>query len=188
MQDLQFPAQRHFSAWASNCQESNHAYGLNFQPPWPISQTLRCKNAIFTCTWNHSVLQNGELSFPNGKNSSSQYFFFQNPKYQFILFDYTNAFLCAKFGGLKPTIDENRCPQNRNCFWARRRNKISQGNCDFISTKCFTNVNRSSGSTDCAAENSKPLSYASGQTWGPTKQKLRKSRFLEGFCSDSCVL
>ena len=31
-------------------------------------------------------------------------------------------------------------------------------------------------------------SYALRPMWGPTKQKLRKSRFLERFCSDSCVL
>ena len=27
-----------------------------------------------------------------------------------------------------------------------------------------------------------PWIYASGPTWGPTKQNLRKSRFLERFC------
>ena len=36
------------------------------------------------------------------------------------------------------------------------RNNIPQGNCDFLSTKWLINVNRSSRSTDCAAENSKP--------------------------------
>ena len=83
------------------------------------------------------------------------------PKCWFILFHYTDVlncivFLCAKFGDLKPRIDEKRRPQIWTCFWARRRNKIPQGNCDFLSTKCFINVNRSSRSTDCAAENSKP--------------------------------
>ena len=34
-------------------------------------------------------------------------------------------------------------------------NNISEGNCNFLSTKCFINVYRSSWSTDCAAENSK---------------------------------
>ena len=51
------------------------------------------------------------------------------------------------------------CKHWATCFWAslsKRKNKIPQGNCDFILTKCFINVNRSSGSTNCAAENSKP--------------------------------
>ena len=42
-----FPAQRHFFAWAENCQESNPGLLWNFQQPWPTSQTLRWKNAIF---------------------------------------------------------------------------------------------------------------------------------------------
>ena len=85
-------------------------------------------------------------------------FLLPKPKVSIILFQYTNAFLCAKFGDLKPTIDEKQRPQiwTSGCFWVRRRNKIPQGNCDFISTKCFMNVNRSSGSTECAAESSKP--------------------------------
>ena len=73
-------------------------------------------------------MQNGELSFPNGQNSISLYFFSQNQSVdllQVILFQYTNVLLCAKFGGLKPTIDEKR-------------------------RKCFINVNLSSGSTDRA--------------------------------------
>ena len=148
-------AQRHISAWATNCQDANQDLWRNFQPPWPISQTLRWKNAIFTCIWNHFVLQNGELSFSNGRNSISRYFFSQNPKCQFILFQYTNVYLC---GDLKPIIDENWCPQILTCFWARRRNNIPQGYCNFLSTnlKCFINVNRSSWSTDCVAEDSKP--------------------------------
>ena len=128
----------------------------NFQPPWPVIQTLRWKNAIFSCIRNHSVLQNGELSFPNARNSISRYFFSQNLKFQFILFQYTNVYLCAKCGDLKPTTDENRRPQIWTCFWARRRNKIPKGNCDFLCTKCFINVDRSSWSTDFAAEDSKP--------------------------------
>ena len=51
---LQFPA--HFSIWAANCQESNPGLLQNFQPSWPISQTLRWKNTSFICIWNHSVL------------------------------------------------------------------------------------------------------------------------------------
>ena len=60
-----------------------------------------------------------------------------------------------KFGDLKPTIEKRR-PQIWTCFWARHRNNIQQGNCNFLSTKRFINVNLSSQSIDCAAENSKP--------------------------------
>ena len=105
------PAQCHICAEDTNGLESNPGPRRNFQPPWPISQTLRWKNAIFTCIWNHSVLQNGELSFSNGWNSIALYFFSQNPKCWFILLQYTNVYLCAKFGDLKPTIDENQRPQ-----------------------------------------------------------------------------
>ena len=70
----------------------------NFQPPWPISQTLGWKNAIFTSTWNSFVLQNGKFAFPNGQNSISRC---PNSKvliyWIFILFQYTNACLCTKF-------------------------------------------------------------------------------------------
>ena len=103
IRNFQFPAQQHFSGWTANCQELNLRLLLNFQPPWPISQTLRLKSAVFTCLWNHSVLQNGELSFPNGQSSISWYFFSRNPKCRFILFQYTNVYFCAKFGELKPS-------------------------------------------------------------------------------------
>ena len=55
---------------------------------------------------NNSVLQNGELLFPNGRNLISRYFFTQKPKCHLILFQCTNVYLCAKCGDLKPTIDE----------------------------------------------------------------------------------
>ena len=84
-------AQRHISAWAANCQESNQGLRGNFQPPWSISQTLRWNNAIFTCIWNHSVLQNGELSFPNGQNSISWYFFSQTSKFCFSILMYSSV-------------------------------------------------------------------------------------------------
>ena len=79
------------SAWAVNCQESNPGLRRNFQPPWPISQTLRWTNAVFTCIWNHSVLQNGELSFPNGQNSISWYFFSQTSKFCFSILMYSSV-------------------------------------------------------------------------------------------------
>ena len=157
MQNLQFRAQGHFFAWGTNCQESNPLLRrIFFQPPLPISQTLRKTNAIFICIWNHSVLQNGELSFPSCRNFSSPYFVSQYPKCRIILFQYTNFHLCAKFGDLKPTIDEKRRPQIRTCFWARRRNKIPERNCNFLSTKCFKNVYWSLLSSDCVEKSSKP--------------------------------
>ena len=51
-------------------------------------------------------MQNGELAFPNatGWNSISWYFFSQNQKCWFILFQYFNVYHGAKFGDLKQTI------------------------------------------------------------------------------------
>ena len=80
----------------------------------------------------------------------------QNQNGRFLLFQYTNVYLYAKFDDLKPTIDEKRRPHFWTCLWARLRNNIPQGNFDFISTKYFINVNRSSCSKDCATENPKP--------------------------------
>ena len=68
------------------------------------------------------------------------------PECRFILFQYTNVYLCAKFEDLKPTINEKQ----------RSQINIQQGKCDFLWTKCFINVNQSLWSSDCAAENSKP--------------------------------
>ena len=116
-------------------------------------------NTVFTCILKYSVLQNVKLSFPNCWNSISQCFYSQNSECQFILFQYTNVFLCVKFGDLKPTIDEKQRPQIWTCFRARCRlfrNKIQQENCDFVPTKCFINVNWSSWTTDCEAKNLKP--------------------------------
>ena len=48
--------------------------------------------------------------------SISQYFFSQNPKCLFILFQYNNVYLCAKFGDLEPTIDKKHRPQIQTCF------------------------------------------------------------------------
>ena len=76
--------------------------------------------------------QNGELSFPTGRNSISLYLFSQNPKYRFILFQYVTLHICAKFIDPQSTIDEKQCSQIWTCFWARRRNNIPQGNCNFF--------------------------------------------------------
>ena len=113
-----------------------------FQPPYPLSQTLRWEKAIFICISNHFVLQNDELSCPNGRNSISRYFFSQNPECRFILFQYTSVHLCTRFGDLKPTINERQRPQIWTFFCARHRNNImiAQGNCNFLSTGCFINV------------------------------------------------
>ena len=69
---MHFPAQCHFSSWAVNCQESNPGLQPNFHSPWPITQTLRWKNAIFICTWNHSVLQSGEVGYRAGVGGTQQ--------------------------------------------------------------------------------------------------------------------
>ena len=92
--------------------------------------------------------------FPQWSKFHFPIFLLPNPNCQFVLFQYTNVYLGAKFGNLKPTIDEKRRPQIWTCFWARHRRNIAQGNCNFLSTKCFINVNRSPQSTDCAAKNS----------------------------------
>ena len=121
--------------------------------PTTLTNKPNTGNAIFTGIWNHFVLQNCELSFPYGQNSISRYFFSQNPKCRFFCFicKYTNVHLCAKFGDLKLTINEKQGAQIWTCFWARCRNNIPQGSCNFLSKKCLINVNQSSQSADCAA-------------------------------------
>ena len=131
----------------------------------------------------HSVLQNGALSFPNGQSSVSRYFFSQNPKCRFILFQYTNVYLCANFGDLKPTIYEKWHTEIWTCFWARRRNKIPQRKQKFLSTRCSINVNRSSWPTDCAEENSKPRFMLQNQR-GDQPSKNRENL---NFSSDSAA-
>ena len=77
---------------------------------------------------------------------------------RFILFQYTNVHLFAKFGFLKPKINKTQrleiqaCSNLKGCFWAWHRNNIAQQNCDFLSTRCPMNVHKSLWSTDCVAE------------------------------------
>ena len=79
----------------------------------------------------------------------------QNPKCRYILFQYTNVYLCAKFGDLNKANDRRKSTSsNLDLFLCR--NKIPKRNCNFILTKCFMCVNWSSWSTDCAAKSSKP--------------------------------
>ena len=47
-----------------------------------------------------------ERSFLNGQNYISRYFFSQTPKCLFILSQYSNVYLCARFSDPKTTIDE----------------------------------------------------------------------------------
>ena len=100
------------SYFCLSCELPGISQGLwgNFQPPWPISQTLRWKNAIFTCIWNHSVLQNGELSFSNGWNSISRYFFSQNPKTRIEKISISQAIL-LEF--LRSPVSALRCEANK---------------------------------------------------------------------------
>ena len=58
-----------------------------------------------------------EIPFPDISSLKTQ-------KGQFIMFQYTNVYPCAKFGDLKPTMDERRRPQIWACSWARRKNYI----------------------------------------------------------------
>ena len=84
-------------------------------------------------------------------------------------------FTCLqKFGDLVPTIDEKRRPQIWTCFWARRRNKSPEGNCDFLSTKCFINVYRSLWTTDCAEESleARNLELCFGTNVGTNRAKI----------------
>ena len=123
-----------FRKWQAEIKDTLLHLLQNFQPPWPISQTLRWKNASI---WNHSVLQNGELSFPNGWNSIYRFLFCQSPKYRFILIQYTNVYLCAKFGEYQ---EEKALPN----FLSPKSNflkfgpvseqgaEITQKNCNFI--------------------------------------------------------
>ena len=112
-----------FSAWGARNRTKVYSRTSNLEClAWPISQNTQVKEYFLYMIWNHSVLQNGELAFSNGQNSISRYFFrffSHNPKFRFILFQYTNVYLCAKCGDLKPMIDEKQCPQIWTCFWAR---------------------------------------------------------------------
>ena len=110
------------------------------------------------------------------------YFFSQNPNFRFFLFQYTNVHFCAKFGGLNPTIDETQRPQIWTCFWARCRNNIQQGNCEFLSTKCFMNINRSLWSADYFVENWKPRVMLWDQR-GDTLVLNSYTKYLQVACS-----
>ena len=182
MQFPQFFCQRHISVWAANCQESNPSLRQNFQPwPfWPISQTLRWKMLSLHVYATILFCMMMNCHFPMDKF----HFFSKNPKCQFILFQHTNVHLCAKFGDLKPTVDEKQRPWT--CFWARHtgRNKIQQGNCNFLSTKCFINVNQSSGSTECAVECLKPRVML----WDQRRDPPSKNWGNLNFSSDSALL
>ena len=112
---------------------------------------------------------------------SFQIFLLPNPKCLFILFQYTNVHLCAKFGDLKPTIDKK---WYLDLFLSKEQKQHSERKVWFSFNPMFHKDNWSLQSTDCVVENLKPW----GPTWGQTKQNLRKFRFLELFSSDSCVL
>ena len=106
------------------------------------------------------------------------------PKPKVLIFSVS---LCAKFGDLKPTIDEKQRPQILACFWERCSNNIPQGYCDFLSTKYFKN------STDHCDQQilllkTRNLELCFGPNVGSNHAKLRRSWFIERFSSDSCVL
>ena len=54
--------------------------------------------------------------------------------------------------GLNFKLTDIASSKNSGISYFLRRNKIPDGNCDFLSTKSFINTNQSSCSTDCVAE------------------------------------
>ena len=135
-----FPAQRHFFAWAENCQESNPGLLWNFQQPWPTSQTLRWKNSIFYGYKTIVFCRKVNFHFPMVEIPGPSIFFLPKPKVSiYSVSVYSCSPLCSVWWSTANNWGKAN-PQIQTCFWARHRNKISEGNCDFLSTKCFINV------------------------------------------------
>ena len=87
---------------------------LDFQSPWPISQTLRWKNAIFSCLWNHSVLPNGKLSYPNGQNSISLLLWKSNYWHPVICIVLHPVFYSQEEPVVNWSLDQNQIFQRTN--------------------------------------------------------------------------
>ena len=76
------------------------------------------KNGIFICIWNHYVLHNGELSFPNAWNSISLYFS-QAPKTQSVALFYFSILMFTSVQSLIAHSHQRKVrPQIWTCFWA----------------------------------------------------------------------
>ena len=56
---------------------------------------------------------------PKQQTAISQYLFSQKPKCCLILFQYTNVYLCAKLGDLKPTVDKKQRLQTWSYFLSK---------------------------------------------------------------------
>ena len=149
IRNLQFPAQCHFPAWATNCQECNLHLLQNFQPPWPICQTLtgRWKNASI---WNHSVLhwicRLVNCRFPMVEVPFS---YFTSPKTQSIDLFWFSILMFTSVQNLVSIKRKKHCrtlyrqratSSNLGLFGVRRRNNTKK--LQFHSTKCLINVNR----------------------------------------------
>ena len=95
------------SSWSTDCAVENSR-------PWLMLQDI-CISLYVHETISFCRMVN--FHFPMVENSISWYFFSQSPKCWFILFQYTNVHLLAKFGDLKPTFDSKLCSQIQTCFW-----------------------------------------------------------------------
>ena len=106
---MQFPAQRHFSARAANCQESTLVY---YRTPNHLDQKAKKSGERILPLYVYEIIlfcRMVKFHFPMVK-IPFPYISCPKTQSQFILFQYTNVHLSAKFGDLKPTIDEKLCP------------------------------------------------------------------------------
>ena len=106
----------------------------------------------------------------------SVYFFSQNPKCRFILFQYTDVHLCAQLSKVWLSKANNRrkaTSSNFDLFLSKAQKQHSTRKLHFSFDQMFY---KSSRSTDCAAKNLKTRvhCYATGSTWGLTKRNLKK--------------
>ena len=89
IRNFQFPAQRHFSAWAVNCQRIlTLVYGgtSNRWTTWTNKPNTPVKESDLFMSMK-------PVRSADGQNSISPYFFSQKPKMLIILFQYTNVYL-----------------------------------------------------------------------------------------------
>ena len=103
---------------------------------------------------------------PHQTSNQLNFHFLLKFHFQTFLLPKPKVTFVQKFGGTKPMINKNFEKWHHQiwtCFWARHRNTIPQENCNFLLTKYFKNVNWSSWSTECAAENLKPQIMLWGQ-------------------------
>ena len=100
------------------------------------------------------------------------------PKSKCLIYS-VSVYLCfplCKVWWSKANYRRKAMSSNLNLFLSKAQKHHSTGNCDFLSSNSFINVVRSSWSTNCAAESSKPLVMLSslGPTLGTKKAKFEK--------------